>query len=320
VAVALTSVREELRHLRPFEGSRPSGEYDAQEGDEVVTNLRRGAQPLVKLDGMQRAFRLLGSVLLAVLLAGCGASNKEVATAKPAAMPKQAAIPSPPIKRPAAAIARRCSWTRRPVGSPRVTVAAVVRGHARVFRAPGRRLLASFGRLNQNGYPTVFRVLAAVRGRNCGSAWYRVQLPMRPNGVSGYVRTQAVELVKVRTKIEIDLSSRRLTFLRNGRRVLRTTVAVGTSATPTPTGAYYVNQKLIPSDPGGPYGPGAIGISAFSPVLTGWAQGGPVGIHGTNEPWAIGHAVSNGCIRLRNPALRRLFAATPAGTPVLIRR
>src|SRR2546423_7621812 len=42
-------------------------------------------------------------------------------------------------------------------------------------------------------------------------------------------------------------------------------------------------SRLIPTDPSGPYGPGAIGISAFSNVLTGWAQGGPVAIHGTNE-------------------------------------
>jgi lipoprotein-anchoring transpeptidase ErfK/SrfK len=96
-------------------------------------------------------------------------------------------------------------------------------------------------------------------------------------------------------------------------------VAVGSSATPTPTGRYYVNQRLIPQDTGGPYGPAAIGISAFSTVLTGWTQGGPVAIHGTNEPWSIGHAVSNGCIRLHNEVLRRLFKVTPAGTPVVIR-
>jgi len=53
-------------------------------------------------------------------------------------------------------------------------------------------------------------------------------------------------------------------------------------------------------------------------VLTGWAQGGPIGIHGTNEPWSIGHAVSNGCIRLPNAVLRKVFSLTPAGTPVLI--
>jgi lipoprotein-anchoring transpeptidase ErfK/SrfK len=122
----------------------------------------------------------------------------------------------------------------------------------------------------------------------------------------------------VRTRIEVDVSARRLSFFRRGRLVLRAHVAVGSGATPTPYGRFYVNQRLIPSNPNGPYGPGAIGISAFSNVLTGWAQGGPVAIHGTNEPWSIGHAVSNGCIRLPNSVLRRLFRATPAGTPVVV--
>ena len=118
----------------------------------------------------------------------------------------------------------------------------------------------------------------------------------------------------------VDLSAKRLTLFRRGRRVFSTTVAVGSPATPTPTGRYYVNQRLIPSYSGGPYGPAAIGISAYSTVLTGWTQGGPIAIHGTNEPWSIGRAVSNGCIRMPNPVLRKLFAQTPSGTPVLIRR
>ena len=102
-----------------------------------------------------------------------------------------------------------------------------------------------------------------------------------------------------------------------------TSVTSGTYAlatpTPTPTGRFYVNQRLVPTDPGGPFGPGAIGISAFSNVLTGWAQGGPVAIHGTNEPWSIGHAVSNGCIRLPNATLEKVFRVADAGTPVIIR-
>jgi lipoprotein-anchoring transpeptidase ErfK/SrfK len=95
--------------------------------------------------------------------------------------------------------------------------------------------------------------------------------------------------------------------------------AIGAAATPTPTGRFYVNQRLIPSDPHGPFGPGAVGISAFSEVLTGWTQGGPIAIHGTNAPWSIGKAVSNGCIRLRNPVLRRVFSQALSGTPVVIR-
>jgi lipoprotein-anchoring transpeptidase ErfK/SrfK len=123
----------------------------------------------------------------------------------------------------------------------------------------------------------------------------------------------------VRTRIEIDLSERRIDFFRNGRRVLRTRAAVGKDGTPTPVGRYYVNQRLLAADPSGPFGPGAIGISAFSPVLTGWTQGGPVAIHGTNAPSSIGTAASYGCLRISNRLLRRMLYANPEGTPVLIR-
>jgi lipoprotein-anchoring transpeptidase ErfK/SrfK len=41
-------------------------------------------------------------------------------------------------------------------------------------------------------------------------------------------------------------------------------------------------------------------------------------VHGTNEPWTIGHAVSNGCIRLTNDDIIDLYDRTPLGTPVLV--
>jgi lipoprotein-anchoring transpeptidase ErfK/SrfK len=102
--------------------------------------------------------------------------------------------------------------------------------------------------------------------------------------------------------------------------VLSAPAGVGSPATPTPTGRFYVNQRLVPADRSGPFGPAALGISAFSPVLTRWPQGGPIAIHGTDEPGSIGRARSNGCIRLRNATLERVFAAAGAGTPVLVRR
>jgi lipoprotein-anchoring transpeptidase ErfK/SrfK len=221
---------------------------------------------------------------------------------------------------PPAGASPHCRSATTPVGSLRLAAAAVVRKHARVYRRPARRPFASFGPVNQNDYPTIFRVLAAVRLPDCRTAWYRVQVPLRPNGVSGFVRARAVQVGVVHTRIHVSISARRLVLFRDGRVLLRTKVAVGSPATPTPTGSYYVNQRLIPADPSGPFGPGALGISAFSNVLTHWTQGGPIGIHGTNEPWSIGHAVSNGCIRVPNPLLRRLFRATPAGTPVVIGR
>lgn len=180
-------------------------------------------------------------------------------------------------------------------------------------------MLASFGRVNYNNLPMVFGVRGAVLDSRCSPTWFRVQLPMRPNGIVGWVSASQVLLGTIHTRIEVDESARRLTLYKDGRPVLVSRVAVGSPATPTPTGDYYVNQRLIPTDPNGPYGPAAVGVSAFSNVLTGWTRGGPIGIHGTDEPWSIGHNVSNGCVRLPNPVVRRLFKLTLAGTPVIIR-
>src|SRR2546428_4473459 len=203
-------------------------------------------------------------------------------------------------------------------GSSRLAYAAIVRDRAQAVRRPGGAPIARFGRMNQNGVSMVFSVRGARVDRSCAPTWYLVQLPIRPNGVTGWVRASEVQVATVTSRIEVNLSARRVTLFRNGRRILSATAAIGSPATPTPTGSFYVNQRLIPSDPGGPFGPGAVGISAFSNVLTGWAQGGPIAIHGTNAPWSIGKAVSNGCIRLPNQTLRRVFAQAIAGTPVII--
>jgi len=242
--------------------------------------------------------------VLALALVGCGG----VAVAR---APK----PPTPLR---VTKAHSCTPGLRRLGSTSVAYAGVVQRPLRAFLRPGGAQVARFGLTNVNDVPTVFGVVGAVVGPSCRATWYRVQLPMRPNGASGYVRARSLWVAKVRSRIEVDVSARRLTFFRSGRPVFATRVAVGAPATPTPVGRFYVNQRLIPTDPGGPFGPGAIGISAFSNVLTGWTQGGPVAIHGTNEPWSIGHAVSNGCIRLPNSVLRRIFQAAPAGTPVVV--
>jgi hypothetical protein len=207
----------------------------------------------------------------------------------------------------------------RPLGSARAAYAAVVKDKAWAYRRPDGARFRHFGRINANGVPTIFGIRGAIVDRRCRPRWYRVQLPIRPNGIVGYVRERDVGVAKIRTRILVDVSERRLVLLRSGRKVLESTVAVGSSVTPTPVGSYYVNQRLIPSDPEGPFGPGAVGISAFSPVLTGWTQGGPIAIHGTNRPSSIGKAISNGCIRLPNHVLRRVFRTAWSGTPVVIR-
>jgi lipoprotein-anchoring transpeptidase ErfK/SrfK len=43
-------------------------------------------------------------------------------------------------------------------------------------------------------------------------------------------------------------------------------------------------------------------------------------IHGTNEPWSIGQAVSSGCVRMLNEDVVDLYERVPVGTTVLVRR
>jgi hypothetical protein len=212
-----------------------------------------------------------------------------------------------------------CTPGVRSVGSETRALGAAARRDLAVHVGPGGRVLERFGRVNPNGVPTVFGVVARRVDARCRTTWYRVRLPRRPNHRLAWVRASDVSVGEVPTRILVDLSERRVTLYRDGRQVLSTPAAVGSSSTPTPTGTFYVDQRLVSGDPAGPFGPGAIGIAAYSEVLTGWAQGGPIAIHGTNRPELIGEAVSNGCLRIRNDVLRRMFAATRAGTPVVIR-
>jgi lipoprotein-anchoring transpeptidase ErfK/SrfK len=41
-------------------------------------------------------------------------------------------------------------------------------------------------------------------------------------------------------------------------------------------------------------------------------------IHGSNEPWTIGHAVSSGCIRMRNEDVIELYNRTSVGVRVVV--
>jgi len=92
-----------------------------------------------------------------------------------------------------------------PLGTKRLTLAAVALRPTAAFRRPGHGVLARFGTLNVNGVPTVFGVVGAVLDRRCRASWFHVELPMRPNGSTGYVRADAVSIARVRTRIVVDV-------------------------------------------------------------------------------------------------------------------
>jgi len=215
---------------------------------------------------------------------------------------------------------RSCSATEITPSFSRA-YAAVVRRTASVRKWPSAEapLVLRFGRIDQNRFPTVFGVVgSSVHG--CGPVWLRVQLPTRPNGSTGWVRASEVLVYPIGTRIVVDLSYRRISLFRWGSLVFSTRVAVGASSTPTPVGRFYVNERFLLDTSKGPFGVAALGISAHSDALRNWVQGGPVALHGTDQPWSIGAATSHGCVRLVNAAMMRVFKVSPAGTPVVIRR
>ena len=107
-------------------------------------------------------------------------------------------------------------------------------------------------------------------------------------------------------EINIALSNRQL-FLKNGEQTLGTyPVAIGKPSTPTPTGNFKVVKKIL--NPGGVLGTRWIQFT--------WREHG---IHGTNQPWLIGRAVSHGCVRMYNRDVEKVYPNVKIGTPVIIR-
>jgi lipoprotein-anchoring transpeptidase ErfK/SrfK len=151
-----------------------------------------------------------------------------------------------------------------------------------------------------------------------GEQWIQVELPGRPNGLTGWVPRNALgALHTTNGYLLVNRTTLRLTLFRAGRVSFSAPVGVGKPSTVTPAGHFYVLEKL--RTVGNPaYGPYALGTSAYAPTLSEWPGGGVVGIHGTNEPQLIPGRPSHGCVRLRNGDITRLWHLVPVGTPIEI--
>lgn len=268
-----------------------------------------------------------GALCLAFFVAGCGnASNVQRSedshqTAYPAGLGDRR-LSKVPIVRRLAKAPGPCKAAVKTLGSPNVAYAAVVEKDTVIRTQPrgGASVVGRIGRLDKRGFREVLGLMEVRSSSRCAPDWYRVRLSVLPNGATGWVRASAVAPYRVHSRIVVDLSQRRLRLFRSGKMALETSVAVGSPATPTPRGHYFVNQRYVLPDGSGPFGPHALGISAHSEALQHtWVENGPIAIHGTNEPQSIGQAASHGCIRVANDVIRRLFPLAPAGTPVIVK-
>lgn len=131
--------------------------------------------------------------------------------------------------------------------------------------------------------------------------WFRVLLPVRPNGSFGWVRSSEVSLTRHNYRFLVELDAFRISLFDHEKLAFTTEIGVARANAPTPQGIYYTTELLHPTVPNSVYGAYAYGLSGYSDTFTQFNGGpGQLGIHGTNDPGTIGTNVSSGCIRLRN--------------------
>jgi lipoprotein-anchoring transpeptidase ErfK/SrfK len=165
--------------------------------------------------------------------------------------------------------------------------------------------------------PQVFFAVRSATGTD-GEVWYRISIPMRPNGSFGWIPAKTVSLKPTHSEIVINLKRRVVDIYRFGKRKWHGLVAIGAPGRETPVGHYFVASRFVP------YHDTFLGVfaeetSAYS-KLTEWPGGGVVGIHGTSLPQLLGKAVSHGCVRVSNVTARHLRSLAPLGTPIWIKK
>jgi lipoprotein-anchoring transpeptidase ErfK/SrfK len=188
---------------------------------------------------------------------------------------------------------------------------------ARAAPAAAAPIVAMLSPRTPEGTRNAVAVLERRRDRS-GAPWVRASLAVLPNGTTGWIpRTALGGYGTVHTRLDVDIARLRATLYRDGRAVVSAAIAVGTASSPTPTGRFYIRNKLARYR-SRVYGPVAFGTSARSPTATDWPAGGFVGIHGTDRPDLVPGRISHGCIRMRNPDILELARRMPIGTPVTI--
>ena len=261
--------------------------------------LRRPVRPLAAT-----------SVVLAVLAAGCGAGDDPLPRApegRPLATATSAGQLNP--------LNNGAAGELQPYGDSRWPAYAITPRGAklRVYATPGSRVTRTFDDHLPSGAPLTLLLV----GRQ--DTWLQVELPVRPNGSTGWVRTSDTRMSGLQYALEVSRREHELRVYDRMRLVDTLPVGIGTRETPTPGGLYYLNELLRPPNPNGAYGPYAYGLSAFSDVIHSFNGGnGVIGLHGTNQPSTVGTDVSHGCIRLRNADIIRLARILPLGTPIRI--
>jgi lipoprotein-anchoring transpeptidase ErfK/SrfK len=247
---------------------------------------------------------------IALLLLGLAAIGVLAFVLTKASMPSGSAVQRPARSlKPARVVAA--------AGDRYQELAALTTPH-QVFAAPG---FHPFQRISSTrpitGERTVLPVLST--SAHHGVNWLHVQLPGRPNGLTGWIASRATKLEYTPWRIVVNLAKRRVYAYHTGHVVRSFRAVVGARATPTPRGQFFVEESVIepPSAVGHPY---ALALSARSNVLQDFDGGpGQIALHGLdNVGGTPGTAASHGCVRLTTSDISWLAGRINPGVPVIV--
>ena len=264
-------------------------------------------------------------VVIALLLCGCSSLPSEAGRAE-LSPPAALALEAPPTSAPSSTAPTVTAAVEEPTlalplpGLPvstrivetDIAVMPESLGSIDVFTVASEfsEIKITFQRLDEFNEPRVFRIVGE------SGDFYNVQVPMRPNESTGYIRKSEVDVISTDQRILIDLSERSVIVWNGDEVVMDTTGTIGQPGSPTPTGSFYV-RNVFEWYPDSIYGPYVIPLSAYSEAID-QINGGDavVAIHGTQRPDLVGAAASLGCVRLDNETLRQLAAIVQPGAPV----
>lgn len=255
----------------------------------------------------------LAAALVAVVLSGCGADveKPQVTTAETTAeVPSQTLRTTPDRGAPGDDASADAAAGEAKLSGP---LGFHVRKRTRLRTKPGGRMVATIRTKTEFKSPTILAVAARRPG------WVLVRTTNAKHHV-GWLPTSSGALFEEPRTIVIDLSAKTLTLFHRGRLTDRYRVAIGTPATPTPTGRYAVTDRLKTGDENGDYGCCILALNGHQEkIAQGWGGGDRIAIHATPHTWTIGKAVSHGCVRASNKALHQLMRKVRLGTPVRIK-
>src|SRR3954471_12927973 len=164
-----------------------------------------------------------------------------------------------------------------PARSEGVTVTRYLMGRVQ----PSIRARGAAHLWTNTGFSNRRAVYPVVAHRTLGkhSEWVRVQVIRGRHNVRVWIPRWAPRRVWLDYHVQVDLSSRKAKIWRSGKVVRRFRVVVGAPGTPTPTGHFFVVDRMHLHDSWA-RGGWALATSAFSHVLTDFAGGsGQVAMH-----------------------------------------